>query len=75
MAHTRGHLLTEDAMRIFARLFVVGALLYPFAGAMRAQTIGCSSDDGHRHYCKADTRNGVTLTKQTSSAGCQEGYS
>lgn len=37
------------------------------------QRITCSSDDGRRHYCQMDTRNGVQLTRQISSIGCVQG--
>jgi hypothetical protein len=40
-----------------------------------AQTLPCSSDDGHRHYCPADTRGGVQLAKQRSQSPCNQGYS
>lgn len=38
-------------------------------------TLACSSDDGKRHYCPADTRRGVRMYHQVSSARCTEGYS
>jgi len=38
-------------------------------------TITCSSDDGKRHYCDADTRGGVTLANQRSGSPCRQGYS
>jgi Protein of unknown function (DUF3011) len=37
--------------------------------------VTCSSDDGRRHYCNADTRNGVQMTRQRSGSACKEGYS
>ena len=37
----------------------------------RASTISCSSDNGQRRYCKADTRRGVLLIQQTSGTGCR----
>ena len=37
------------------------------------QTITCSSDDGGRHYCTADTRRGVQLVNQRSGSPCQQG--
>ncbi|HEX6773150.1 MAG TPA: DUF3011 domain-containing protein [Acidobacteriaceae bacterium] len=40
-----------------------------------AQTITCSSDDGGRRFCGADTRNGVRLVRQRSDARCTQGYS
>ncbi|MFL6426641.1 MAG: DUF3011 domain-containing protein [Acidobacteriaceae bacterium] len=39
------------------------------------QTVTCSSDDGNRHYCSADTRRGVQMTNQRSGSPCQQGYS
>jgi len=62
-------------MQISRALLLLAVVWSASAATTHAQTVGCSSDDGHRHYCKADTRNGVTLTNQTSSAACQEGYS
>lgn len=38
-------------------------------------TLTCSSDDGKRHSCPADTRRGVRMFHQISSARCTEGYS
>jgi Protein of unknown function (DUF3011) len=38
-------------------------------------TITCSSDDGKRHYCSADTRHGVRMFNQRSKARCTEGSS
>lgn len=35
--------------------------------------INCASDDGRRAYCNADTRNGVTLSRQISGSACTEG--
>jgi len=69
------HFLTETIMRISRVVFLLCLMWCAWAAAANAQTIGCSSDDGHRHYCRADTRNGVTLSNQTSSAACQQGYS
>ena len=34
-------------------------------------TVRCNSDDGRRHYCSANTRNGVTLTRQISGSACE----
>ena len=50
------------------------ALLFPAANAMRPQTetLKCSSEDGEKHYCAADTRYGAHLTKQTSTPPCIE---
>jgi hypothetical protein len=53
-------------MRICRCIFVLVAALFPFGrGTLarqasqerQAQIIPCSSDDGEKHYCTADTRN------------------
>ncbi len=36
-------------------------------------TITCSSDNGQRVYCNADTRGGVRLVRRISGSPCQEG--
>ena len=48
-------------------------LLFPFTVPLSAQTVSCSSDDGEKHYCEADTRYGAHLLRQTSTAECAEG--
>lgn len=35
--------------------------------------IACSSDDGRRRYCDADTRGGVQLVRQISGSPCEQG--
>jgi hypothetical protein len=37
------------------------------------QTITCSSNDGRRQYCPANTTGGVKLTRQISGSPCQQG--
>ena len=39
----------------------------------QSQPLTCSSDDGGRNYCNADTRGGVRLTRQISGSPCIEG--
>lgn len=36
-----------------------------------SDTITCSSDNGQRQYCQADTRHGVRLIRQTSGFDCR----
>ena len=36
-------------------------------------TLRCSSDDGGRHYCAANTGNGVTMVRQVSGSPCEQG--
>ena len=38
-----------------------------------SNTISCSSDDGRRAYCDADTRGGVRLVRQLSGSPCEQG--
>ena len=64
---------TEINMRILRMLVVLGVVVCPFAGVVRGQVVRCSSDDGRRQFCQADTRYGVTLVKQVSGAACQQG--
>jgi Protein of unknown function (DUF3011) len=59
----------------WVRLSLVVAALVIFSPRSSAQTISCSSDDGHRHYCPADTRGGVRLLKQRSGPPCDQGHS
>jgi hypothetical protein len=40
-----------------------------------SQVVTCESDDGRRHYCDADTRRGVLLSRQRSGSACEKGYS
>lgn len=61
--------------KAWVRFGVVVAAFVIFGSRSSAQTISCSSDDGHRHYCPADTRGGVQLLKQRSESSCQQGYS
>ena len=42
-------------------------------GNYNSGPITCSSNDGYRNYCTADTRGGVRLVRQLSGSPCQEG--
>lgn len=48
---------------------------YPNPESGRDGTITCSSDDGGRHECPADTSGGALLINQRSGSPCQRGYS
>jgi hypothetical protein len=61
--------------KTWVQLGLVVAAFIIFGPCSSAQTISCSSDDGHRHYCPADTRGGVRLLKQRSDSPCRQGYS
>jgi hypothetical protein len=41
-------------------------------GLPSPNTVTCSSDNGQRQYCKADTRHGVRLIRQTSGFDCRQ---
>jgi hypothetical protein len=57
------------------KLLLSGAMLL-VGGSVFAQTsLTCSSEDGGRHYCGADTRRGVQMVRQRSGSACREGYS
>ena len=62
-------------VRNWLQLALVAAALVIFSPRSSAQTISCSSDNGHRHYCPADTRGGVQLLKQRSGSACDQGKS
>jgi|GEM_PF-1546515 len=59
--------------RIGIVAIIVAGMFIPLAQA--SETIRCSSDDGRRNYCDADTRGGVTLSRQLSQASCVQGRS
>jgi hypothetical protein len=42
-------------------------------GFQNGGTITCSSNDGRRIYCNADTRGGVRLVRQISGSRCEQG--
>lgn len=63
------------SVRNWVRCGLVVAAFAIFSPRSSAQTISCSSDDGRRHYCPADTRGGVRLVKQRSDSACNQGYS
>src|SRR5437879_12022312 len=71
-------------MRTCRYIFVLMAVLAPFCRGVLArqgpqerhgQIIPCSSDDGEKRYCTADTRYGARLVRQRSQAPCKEGES
>jgi Protein of unknown function (DUF3011) len=64
-----------NARNYWVQLGLVFVAFVIFSPKSSAQTISCSSDDGHRHYCPADTRGGVRLLKQRSDSACNQGYS
>lgn len=53
-------------------VFTLGLAL-PSFGQRGGQTITCSSNDGRRNYCAADTSRGVRLSRQISGSACIQG--
>jgi hypothetical protein len=60
-------------MRLFRLLFLTNCLTLTVTAS--AQTITCSSNDMGRHYCRANTSNGVKLVNQRSGSACTMGVS
>ncbi len=54
------------------RAAAVGAAAVCAVCAAPPDTITCSSDNGQRQYCKADTRHGVRLIRETSGFDCRQ---
>jgi hypothetical protein len=54
-------------------LLLITSLL--ISAAASAQTLTCSSDDMGRHFCRANTSNGVQMIHQRSGSPCTQGYS
>ena len=48
-------------------------LMFLMTSIGSAQSVNCSSEDGHRKYCPVDTRGGVRMVKQRSDATCSQG--
>jgi DUF3011 family protein len=62
--------------RAFAALCLMCVFTVLVAGQNGgSQIIQCTSIDGDRHFCPANTREGVRLERRTSYADCEEGYS
>lgn len=59
----------------WVQLGLVVIALLVFSPRSLGQTISCSSDDGKRHYCPADSQGRARLVQQRSQSACQEGYS
>ena len=58
------------------RILPAIAIMLTLAGAPAlAGTVSCDSYNGGRNGCSADTRNGVALARQLSSAKCKKGVS
>ena len=69
------------ALRTWRPVAVVAGVVWALCAAHPADaqgglngpgTITCSSDNGQRRYCGADTRRGVQLIRQTRGSGCRQ---
>ena len=71
-------------MKSLSKSLLVASLLLTFglchsshalsgSGQPGGQTIKCSSDNGSRNWCNADTRGGVRLNRQISGSPCTQG--
>jgi Protein of unknown function (DUF3011) len=56
-------------------LLILATAFLTSAVPLFAQTVTCASEDGKRHYCDADTRQGVQMLRQRSGSPCKQGYS
>ena len=56
-------------------LTAITLVLAMASGPALAETVSCDSYNGGRNTCPADTRNGVALARQVSSAKCKKGVS
>ena len=69
--------LCQFILAFLAALFPIGRAAWNPQPSQehRSQTISCSSEDGEKHYCEADTRYGARLVRQRSETPCKEGES
>ena len=59
-------------MKLTSQLLLLLALLGVYCQC-QGQTITCSSNDGRRNFCSANTRGGVRLSRQISGSACIQG--
>src|SRR5262244_1931438 len=62
-------------MQMRTGFLTLSAAVLSFSAPLLGQTLTCSSDDGKRHYCNADTHQGVEMLRQRSGSPCTQGYS
>lgn len=66
-------------MKVFSKLPLLAVLLFTLSlshssfGQRGGQTVTCSSNDGRRNFCAADTSRGVRLSRQISGSACIQG--
>lgn len=69
---TRRFAIVRFASPVLSSLVLFGACIP--AIAQPPGTLVCSSTDGRRTVCEADTRNGVSFVRQLGDVRCVEGY-
>src|ERR1700681_4370281 len=70
------HATSGWAARIVGGAALLGVLCVPHASQAQgrdSRTLTCSSFDGQRVFCAADTRDGVRLMRQIGDTRCEEG--
>jgi hypothetical protein len=70
-----GHKFQQVRKLVPMRRFLVLCVSLVVAVTASAQTLTCSSNDGHRRNCRAYTANGVRMVRQISGSACTAGYS
>jgi hypothetical protein len=65
----------ECVMQNHRGFLILAAVSLAVSAPVWGQSLTCSSDDGKRHRCDADTRQGVQLLHQRSGSPCTQGYS
>jgi hypothetical protein len=79
LIHSRRNALNHRNLCFFAAIFIVLSCSHLSAQSgttdRNGRQLTCASDDGNRHYCAADTRNGVRMLNQRSGSPCRQGYS
>jgi DUF3011 family protein len=78
-SHRKCSIISEcsggHVIRKFLPIAVLLACFFVVRSAVAQTGLTCSSEDGRRHYCNADTRGGVRLARQRSGSICKQGYS
>jgi hypothetical protein len=70
------HAASGRTVRTIGGVALLGALCLPRASQAQdrdLRTVTCSSMDGQRVFCAADTRDGVHLVRQVGDTRCEEG--
>ena len=73
LADERGTMKLSRNLLFLAVLLFTLSLSHSSFGQRGGQTITCSSNDGRRNFCAADTSRGVRLSRQISGSACIQG--